>query len=652
MSGQRTRRLSAVILGIALLTGASAPEGELLDATKRGDIDAVQALLSEGVNPNFAQGDGLTALHVAAQEGNIEIAKVLIRAGATVEVRTRLGEYTPLHLASAGAHSALVRTLLDAGADPRAVTTTTGVTPLHLAAKVFQGEGVIRLLLERGVVVDAREARGGQTPLMFAAASGRAEAAKELLRYGADPGIRTEVVDVLERMFIDRAAQERLTGTLQGTRNSGPDGTELPLSRAQEQAAIAAQREFLLSEEEIAKVLSRFNRDDLAEIQPLWVTQAGLVSKPRILARPIGPTLVGKTGGMTALLFAARDGQSEAVKLLLDSGADIDQVSGDGSTALVLAALNGEFDIAMLLIERGADPNIVTETDGVSPLFAVLETKWAVYDLGQPRAHLLQVNQHMDLVKALLEAGADPKVRLKTHLWHFSTERLALNITGATPFWRAAMAQDLEAMKTLIAYGADPHVPTIWPELGMRADRQQDGRRHDDSGLPRTEGQPALYPLHAAAGGGYLGLGSIVINGVPNSFIDAVQYLVEEHGADVNLPDSWGYTPLHYAAVKGGNNLIEYLVSKGADVTATSVLGQSPVDMARGGRAGFFERAAYPETVELLLSLGSPFKCLNTIFRGTGDYCEGVGVRIPVEEERVSADDPVDTQSSRSFFGR
>ena len=143
---------------------------------------------------------------------------------------------------------------------------------------------------------------------------------------------------------------------------------------------------------------------------------------------------------MTALLFAARDGQSEAVKLLLDSGADIDQVSGDGSTALVLAALNGEFDIAMLLIERGADPNIVTETDGVSPLFAVLETKWAVYDLGQPRAHLLQVNQHMDLVKALLEAGADPKVRLRLICGTFqpngwrSTSRAPLR--SGEPPWR------------------------------------------------------------------------------------------------------------------------------------------------------------------------------------------------------------------------
>jgi hypothetical protein len=134
-----------------------------------------------------------------------------------------------------------------------------------------------------------------------------------------------------------------------------------------------------------------------------------------------------------------------------------------------------------------------------------------------------------------------------------------------------------------------------------------------------------MYPIHAAAGGGYLGLGAKQIHNVPDNFLSAVKYLVEEHGADVNMPDSWGYTPLFYAAVRGGNDLIQYLVGLGADVHAQSVLGQSPVDVARGGQAGYFERSPYPETVQLLLTLGAEMKCLNTHFRGTGDYCAGSG---------------------------
>ena len=78
--------------------------------------------------------------------------------------------------------------------------------------------------------------------------------------------------------------------------------------------------------------------------------------------------------------------------------------------------------------------------------------------------------------------------------------------------------------------------------------------------------------------------------------------------------------------MRGGNDLIEYLVAQGADVTALSVLGQTPADMARRGRAGYFERVPFPETVELLQNLGSPIRCLSIIFRGTGDYCEGTEV--------------------------
>ena len=106
----------------------------------------------------------------------------------------------------------------------------------------------------------------------------------------------------------------------------------------------------------------------------------------------------------------------------------------------------------------------------------------------------------------------------------------------------------------------------------------------------------------------------------------SVKYLVEEHGADVNVPDLWGYTPLHYTSVRGDNEVIEYLVAQGENVQAISRLGQSTADMARGGRAGYFDRTTYPETVKLLQDLGSPMRCLHTMFRGTGDYCPVVGV--------------------------
>jgi len=615
-----------------LLAGAvPAADSPLLDATKRGDEAAVRSLLAEGADPNVAQGDGLTALHLAAQAGNLEIAELLLVGGAKVEAQTRIGGYTALHVASQGAHGAVVSVLLAAGANTGAVTTTTGVTPLHLAAKAMDGEDAVKALLEHGAPVNAQESSAGQTALMFAASHGRTASVRELLSHGADPAISTEVVDALKRMVVDKEAQERFREALTEIRNSSGAGTDRELTASDQQAAIAAQREFLRSDDQIEDLLEGFHPDDVSTIRPYYITQNNdFRSDVDIIGRPMMETLVGKTGGMTALLHAVREGQIEAVEVLLDGGSDIDQVSGDGSTPLVLALLNGHFDLAMRLIERGANPNLATHTDGVSPLFAVLQTQWSLkftYQ-PQPRAQDLQQTEYMEVLNALLDAGADPNVRLNTHLWHWSWEgKMGLNIKGATPFWRAAFAQDVDAMTALAEHGADPNIPTMWPEPGMRDNRQEDGRNREDSGLPvMPEGTPNMYPIHAAAGGGYMGLGAFQQNNVPDNFLNSVKYLVEEWGGDVNLPDSWGYTLLHYASVRGGNDLINYLVSKGADVKAISRMGQSSVDMARGGQGGFFLRAPHPKTVELLQSLGSPFKCLNTHFRNNGDYCPGSGV--------------------------
>ena len=636
-------RLAGAALLVALL-GAVAPDGPLFEAAKQGDVTAVRSLLAGGADPNEARGDGLTPLHMAAQGGHIEVVRVLIDGGAKADAKTRIGAYTPLHLAGGGGHASVVRALMEAGADPATVTTTTGVTALHLAAKAIDGTDAVRALLEHNAPVDVLERAAGQTALMFAAASGRTASVKELLAHGADPSIATESLNILERMAIDREAEAQLREALTDVRQRAEGGTNRPLRATDVQQALAAQREFLNSEKEIEDVLWDFDPDELANRVPAWTTPAGYKAERLILRRPMYETLVGMYGGMTALLHAAREGHLETAEALLDFGAEIDQRAADGATPLVLAILNGRFDLAMRLIEGGADPNLATTTDGIAPLFAVLQTQWAFKftDHPQPRAQDNESTQYMTVLNALLEAGAEPNVRLKTHLWHsdFIRGKLGMNITGATPFWRAALAQDVEAMKALFAHGANPRTPTTWPEEGLREGRQNDGRLHEDSGLPPLlEGTPNMYPIHSVAGGGYMGLGAFMMNSVPNNFLNAVKYLVEEHGADVSQQDGWHYTPLHYAAVRGGNDVIEYLVSKGADVMAITRLGQSTADMARGGRAGYFSRPPYPETMELLLELGSDLRCLHTHFRNTGDFCPGAGVE-PFGSEDAPATDP------------
>ena len=605
---------------------------ELLEAARDGDAAALRALLRAGADANAARGDGITALHLAAEHGHVEAARALLDAGAATGAGTRIGRYTPLHLAARAGHGEVVVLLLESGADARAATTTSGATALHLAAGAVRGQRAVAALLAHGADPNAREASAGQTPLFFAAAANRAEAIAVLLDGGADPGLTTDAVDVLRSLALDREASRRFREWLrQPAETVGPYGPQ-PAARtdrsgepgpAEVQAAIGAQREFLRSGYDVGTVDVR----SLARVGPDYP------GGPDVVRPPYRESLVGRTGGMTALLYAAREGSREAAIALLDGGADIDRRSADGTGPLLMTLLNGHFDLALELIGRGADPDPAALTDGATPLFATLQTQWAPKsNYPQPRAQDRQRAGHIEVLRALLEAGADPDQRLRTHLWYweFGLTKMGIDLTGATPFWRAAFAQDVEAMRLLVAHGADPEIPTRWPDVGMRERRQQDGRQQEDSGLPHIPpGVPNAWPIHAAAGGGYLGLGAFSVRNRPSQFMSAVRYLVEELGADVNQRDSWLYTPLHYAASRGDNELIEYLVSQGADVTAITRLGQSTADMARGGRAGFFTRVPFPETVELLTALGATLECLHTHFLDTGDFCPGAGTADP-----------------------
>ena len=622
MSTRTRLNLLGTLFVVGLLSGATFPSDvPLIDAARQGDAAAVESLLKQGTNPNTAAGDGMTALHWAAERGHQEVVELLISSGAVVDTKTRIGKYTPLHLASRSGHGGATRLLLKAGSNPNATTTTSGVTPLHLAAAAIGGADAVAALLEHGADANATEASSGQTPLIFAAAYNRAASVAKLLDHGADASITTEVVDVIQSLLLDREANRRFRDAVSLFRESNEAGRDWEPNSSQVQEAVSTQREFLRSNQNAEDL----DPDDLISLRPDYP------GGPDVKRPPYRETLVGMTGGMTALLHAAREGHVETALALLEGGADVNQVSGgDRTSPLLMAVLNGQFDLALLLLEWEAAPDLAASTDGATPLFAVLQTEWAPKsNYPQPRAQDIQKTRYLDVLRKLLDAGANPNVQLNTHLWYweYGLTKLGIDLTGATPFWRAAFAQDLGALRLLADHGADPNIPTWWPEVGMRERRQEDGRQQEDSGIPSIPyGSDNAHPIHAAAGGGYLGLGAFSVRNVPGQFLPTLKYLVEEHGADVNLADSWGYTPLHYAASRGDNEMILYLVSQGADVSAITRLGQSTADMARGGRAGFFTRFAFPETEELLISLGSTLECLHTHFLDTGDYCPGSGV--------------------------
>jgi hypothetical protein len=212
---------------------------------------------------------------------------------------------------------------------------------------------------------------------------------------------------------------------------------------------------------------------------------------------------------------------------------------------------------------------------------------------------------YLELAEALLEAGADPNARLRKSLWYttYNRDLLGVDRTGATPFWLAAYTLDVPAMRLLLQYGADPN---IW--TSKVPERYEEGGPEftgpDRSGLPPIPWNgPAVAPIHAASGVGYgLGFAGNTHRHVPDGWLAAVRFVVEDLGADVNARDHHGYTPLHHAASRGDNELIRYLVSKGADVMAVSRSGQTTVDMANGP----VQRVQpFPETIALLESLGA-----------------------------------------------
>jgi ankyrin repeat protein len=578
------RRLLGVAVGLLAVSigvAAAGRQAAVADAAMQRDAAAVRAIVRQGGDVNAAQGDGMTALHWAARHGDVALARMLLLAGANVKAATRLGAYTPLLLASQAGHAALIGVLLEAGADPN-TPTANGATPLMLAAGAGKADAV-RALLARGADVHAKETVRGETALMFAAAYNRIEAMRLLLAKGAAVADATTVVELGAQTNPDEEAF--LRAQQGGGRQQGaPRGP-----RAQEPAVPPAAT---------PPVEAPRQRGGRGAAQG---GVAGLTRQFRFAE------LVAAQGGLTPLLFAARQGHADAASLLLGAGADVNQVSaGDGTSPLLMAVINGHFDLAATLLAKGARATLASE-NGVTPLYAVLNCVWAPKALyPQPRAHLQQRTAYLDLMKALLDAGADVNARLKKKVWYsgYNFDLSGVDEVGATPFWRAAYAGDLAAMRLLVSRGADPHIPTTKP---AGRPRTGDGGREtveDVSGLPAVPvGGPAVPPLHAASGVGYgEGFAANSHRHAPGGWMPAVRYLVEEMGADVNARDHEGNTALHHAAARGDNEMIRYLVARGADVRAVNRAGETTVDMANGP----VQRVQpFPDTIALLEGLGA-----------------------------------------------
>jgi ankyrin repeat protein len=561
------RVLVGLGLAAAISVGVNAAESLVADAASRGDREAVKALLKKAADVNAAQGDGMTALHWAAMNGDVELAEMLVYAGANVRATTRLGTYTPLYLASQQGHARVIQALVKAGADVKAGTPN-GTMPLMVAAASGDVDSV-RTLLDNGAEINGRDGVRWQTPVMYAAANNRAAVIELLASKGADLTLTSKVSDLanLSREGAGFGGNPQVPG-------GGPRPVEGQAAPARRAPMPGVDRNYSLNE------------------------------------------LIVAHGGLTPLLYAVRQGFDESTAALLKAGADVNKASvGDGTPPLLMAVINGHFDLAKTLIDHGADVR-VTSAQGVGPLFAVLNIEWAPKALyPQPQAHKQQKLSYLDLMKVLIDKGADVNARVKMKVWYsgYSFDLSGVDEIGASVFWRAAYASDIAAMKLLVANGADPNLPTIKPAGRPRFGDMLESREVvDQSGLPPVPiGGPSVTPLHAAAGVGYgEGFGANSHRFAPTGMLAAVKYLVEELGADVNAADHEGNTALHHAAARGDNEMILYLVSKGANVKAVDREGRTTVDMANGPVQRI---QPFPETIALLEKLGAKnnHKCVS-----------------------------------------
>jgi ankyrin repeat protein len=483
---------------------------------------------------------------------------------------------TDIRLADAAMRrdTAAVRSLLQQKVDVNAPGKD-GTPALHWVVRVDDVE-TAELLIRAGA--DAKLAdRYGVTPLFLACTNGNARMIKLLVDAGADPN----TVDPTGETALMTAAR---VGDLESVkilldRGARVDTTE---STYQQTALMIATRD---DHPEVVRLLiergANVNAKTRTGATPGWVLPnsvpgfghgVGIVrgGLPERGSRYFIP------GGLTPLLYATRDGRLEATKILVQAGAELEHTDPNGITPLIMAISNNHPDVAQYLIGKGVKIN-VSDWYGRTPLWTAVEVRNMDFDNGSfengvDRAPLLE------LIQVLLEKGADPNPRTKESI---PIRRFMLrttgtlewvDFTGQTPFLRAAYAGDLTVMRLLLKHGADPKIATY----------------------------AGTTPLMAAAGVNWV-VDQTYDEGQKN-LLEAVK-LCYELGLSVNDVNSMGITAVMGAANRGSDEIIEWLVSKGAKLDVKDNEGRTPLNWAEGVFLATHPGKPKPSSIALIQKL-------------------------------------------------
>jgi len=442
---------------------------------------------------------------------------------------------TPLHAAVLNGDLKRVDTLLAAGADARAANRY-NVSPLYLAC-LNGNAAIIERLLNAGADPNST-AYEGQTMLMTAARSGSVEAVRHLLTRGA----KVNAVEPYRR-----------------------------------QTAL------------------------------MWAAAEGNTDAAAVLIEAGADLTMKSSGGLTPLLFAVRNAHIGTAGLLLKHGANVNDAAPDGSSALSMAVVNAYFELASVLLDRGADPNV--DDPRGSPLHTIAWLRKPGSDGaagvgGVPQGTPVPTGNvtAIDLARKLLDKGADPNRRVEWQEATFGKEggtarnppnirlgRHLLSYVGATPFYVAAKNGDAPLMRLLAERGADPKLPTkagITPLMVAAGLDYWEGETPGPfTGVSEAERLEAVKFA--------IDLGNDV-----NAHADFGDYRMEgdvdytllyyPHNIDqlltlgVGDPRWDGSTPLIGAIMSGQASIVQYLIDRGADPTAQTALGWTPLRVAEG----------------------------------------------------------------------
>lgn len=485
-----------------------------------------------------ARASGASNVADAAMRRDAEAVRASIKRGSDVNLPQADGT-TALHWAAHWNDVEMAGLLIGAGAHIQAANRD-GVTPLFLATENGSA-AMIERLLQAGADPNRPILAHGETPLMMASRSGNTEAVAALLEHGAHINV-----------------SESLRGT-----------TALMWAAEQGHASVVR-----LLVEHGARVDARSETVTPIGRRGLGFANSTVIFGASGRAAPQTRTI----GGLTALLFGAREGSLDCVRELVAAGADVKEASVDGSSPLLVAVQNGFYDVARFLLEQGGDPNQANHKNWTPLYLAVKNRNQEITAVPGPNR-----DGALEFITTLLDHDANPNLRIQADTEvHQGMSALWLKEAGATPLLRAALSGDLTVVRLLLNHGADPRIPTF----------------------------DHTTPLMVAAGVGWAD--GMMREYSEDETLEVVKLLLDR-GADVNAANDHGITPLHGAAYKAANKVVQLLVDRGAKLDALDngedygfgkrSAKMTPLNWAEGVPIGMSSAIYHADTVALLTRL-------------------------------------------------